>query len=1107
MADTSNLSNYLKDVADAIRTKKETTEQIPAEQFDQEILSIETGVDTSDADATSADLVWGKTAYVNGEKVTGNISESRGGTVLGGVPNEFTISDNPGVQNAGMVIKGVSMGSTGSAGAVADDTTTFHINPFKRDVAQGLNLTPDKIVKGNTILGVEGAAESGIDTSDADATAHDIIESKTAYVNGEKITGTFPLYGNIGSATNMDPDSSVIDNPEAQMVRTITHKEHSAGYTDNAMVETDTFYDKLVPAIGLTADKIVKGNTILGVEGTAEGGSGTGEIKLFETEEQMQADENPQKGDKAVVYRKQIQPIQQDTEFQVCEFPITVTLDTVITENISGSFSAIDTSIWMSMNVSLSATALRVRWYGNDTDGEVTYTSEDGVTYTRTDTLGNPVDLGVIVKSDYRWNDVFSKFIYASGYHFGGLFEYGRIVDEGYVSFPLITDNTTISSSDVNVLNSVSNRYNTQDLIDLCKEIEATISTNSGSLSMFLKNDELYAIGYKRKYNNNIYCEELHNTIGEDGLISNSVFYSKSGAATSINDLEAKLYKIDLVNKTFSLDTSLKYTTSVITTTSGSTTYYNLVVTFNEPVDSFCIQHIYERLEFPSIYEKVDGTSTTSSFDVRPMKCDMNYYYMTYYNAPTQLNIANANELLFGKIAYGKTGIITGDGSIYDNLDIKELDKNYMTNLANSDIPSDQILNVRTNIPFGIRIFKPTLEPYSETILSNTLQRIPLLQDYNTSIGGRIFDYKIDTINNKIEVYKATALGEITKYTSDLNFENTTSETYSIPSTEYVLNGKVIENKMYLLTKVGENTTNGAVYCKVLDIITGTIKTISTLFTSDSYVSACVGYDEQLGLLYITVGYRQQKFCILDTNTDTISIKNTINSASANSMIVTEENDYIFVVNNSVLYAYKKGTTTSIQIMTNCRPEHIAYMSDDTKKYLSFYNYGDSKSYKFVSDLTSSSFGTAEQITNRYTGMKTIMINGVKKYAMNNSVYDEAFGTNITNTLGANIYSAMKWPSAFIIVTNDSIRLYDFEGSSGQNIQLYINRNLLMKDVTQFVKSDEFLGYCYDKTKVIPLQSNYKDSLFKNDYSGPMTQEEYDQALETANEIKGGTEQ
>lgn len=48
MADTSNLSNFLSDVADAIRTKKETTEPIAAEDFDTEILSIESGVMTQE---------------------------------------------------------------------------------------------------------------------------------------------------------------------------------------------------------------------------------------------------------------------------------------------------------------------------------------------------------------------------------------------------------------------------------------------------------------------------------------------------------------------------------------------------------------------------------------------------------------------------------------------------------------------------------------------------------------------------------------------------------------------------------------------------------------------------------------------------------------------------------------------------------------------------------------------------------------------------------------------------------------------------------------------------------------------------------------------------
>lgn len=42
MADIANLDVFLKDVADAIRTKRRTTDVIPAKDFDTEILSIDT---------------------------------------------------------------------------------------------------------------------------------------------------------------------------------------------------------------------------------------------------------------------------------------------------------------------------------------------------------------------------------------------------------------------------------------------------------------------------------------------------------------------------------------------------------------------------------------------------------------------------------------------------------------------------------------------------------------------------------------------------------------------------------------------------------------------------------------------------------------------------------------------------------------------------------------------------------------------------------------------------------------------------------------------------------------------------------------------------------
>lgn len=119
----------------------------------------QTGIDTSDATATAADMLSGVTAYVKGEKVTGAIPTKTGRT--------YTPKTTDQVIEAGQYLSG------------------------KQTVKGDANLIAANIKAGVKLFAVTGTHAGADDLTEATATAEDIKDGLTAYGNGgELITGT-----------------------------------------------------------------------------------------------------------------------------------------------------------------------------------------------------------------------------------------------------------------------------------------------------------------------------------------------------------------------------------------------------------------------------------------------------------------------------------------------------------------------------------------------------------------------------------------------------------------------------------------------------------------------------------------------------------------------------------------------------------------------------------------------------------------------------------------------------------------------------------------------------------------------------------------------------
>ena len=158
-------------------------------------------------------------------------------------------------------------------------------------------------------------------------------------------------------------------------------------------------------------------------------------VKLFKTKEEMNSSTGNVKGDLAVVYKNEMQNMTADMEVTAITFPETVTLPTAFTGRANVNLSSVDRSVMFDGRCMLSKTSFGFNASTSNGYIRASYTSEDGITYTRTSLQGdsgdldNPVTLptAVEVQNDGwmdRWNNNFGYFMQIGEFVFEGVYVY-----------------------------------------------------------------------------------------------------------------------------------------------------------------------------------------------------------------------------------------------------------------------------------------------------------------------------------------------------------------------------------------------------------------------------------------------------------------------------------------------------------------------------------------------------------------------------------------------------------------------------------------------------------------------------------------------------------
>lgn len=718
------------------------------------------------------------------------------------------------------------------------------------------------------------------------------------------------------------------NNGELNITPTTENQNIPEGYTSGGTVLGDE---------NLKSENIKKDVSIFGVTGSLE--SNSGQIKLFETVEEMQADSTAQEGDLAVVYREEIQNMTADTQTQYITFPETVTLPEAFTDSFYGMLRAVDESVMFDGQVMLDQSMFDFNGWSENGMIRVHYTSSDGVTYTRDEFMGdsgdltNPVDLGTVIKYEPMepWNDTLGYFIQIGGNVFDGLYQAKEGLDYNYI-YGL---GNIVSSDDIT--------YTENTLIEISNVIDTILENSELGINTlcFKMNNILYVIKNMSR---------LYNIVGEIG------FRLQSPHGNSEQNIECATVNMDTLEVTQSpltIDTNY----AII---NGNTKWYMSLEVFNNIDYAFML------------YGDFNGKIYTSNIDIRALEnntlnfttvVDFACYFksfIAYKFANNQFTLTSPNQLLPNISAYGKNGNVIGDGTIWNNIPADAIYNNVLDiDLSNLDKSKNNIPNSDGTLKYNhVYGFSKTSNDFgSMCSLSSSTQ-----YDYKSNYGVNIV---LNNILYDLVFTENTNSYSVVEMNLD-GFSYTTEDTGTFPETITDLLGIInYQNKLYLFC-----ISRSKLYCYNYDINLHKLTNMWSISITLESHSAILLYDDELGKIYIRDA-NNRVFKVDVVSGDYSIIVNNLDDGYANSAFMLNNSPYfatsdetnginIYKKSDNSLLTSSLGTSsyannvtgfsfsgyTYIMIWNNSNMGFKINEADDTYEAVKFYSIFTSKPYQ-----------------------------------------------------------------------------------------------------------------------------------------------------------------